>query len=148
MIRLITPFILFLFGLCVSIYSYQTYGDFAQYGAAFYPTVIGVLVVFFSLIDFIMELKLKGKYVFQHFDLIQDGKAILLIIAVVSFYIFMTDYLGFVLTTFLILTTLTLPLLKTRKLLTVLFLFALSIGIYFLFAKILLVGLPIGILFE
>ncbi|AAU36887.1 MULTISPECIES: tripartite tricarboxylate transporter TctB family protein [Basfia] len=148
MFRLITPIALFFFGLFVSIYSYQSYGDFAEYGAAFYPTAVGVLVSFFSLVDFIMELRIKDKYVFQHFDFFQDGKIILLIIAIISFYIFVADYLGFIITTSLILIFLTLPFLEKYKLLTALLLIILSIGIYLLFARVLLVGLPSGIIFE
>lgn len=148
MIRLFTPIVLFIFGLIVSIYSYQTYGDFSEYGAAFYPTVIGAIVAIFGLIDFGMEVKIKGKYVFQNFDLIQDGKIILLMTAVVGFYIFTVDYLGFILTTSLILIALTLPLLGKHKILTALFLVVLAVGIYLLFAKVLLVGLPNGIFFE
>lgn len=148
MFRLVTPLILFLFGLLIAIYSYQTYGDFAEYGAAFYPTIIGILVAFFGLVDFIMELRIKGKYVFQNFDLVQDGKIILLMIGIVGFYIGVSDYLGFVITTSLILIFMTLPFIKKHKILTALFLFILSIGIYLLFAKVLLVGLPAGALFE
>ncbi|PVX39686.1 tripartite tricarboxylate transporter TctB family protein [Pasteurella langaaensis DSM 22999] len=148
MIRLFTPIFLFIFGLIVSVYSYQAYGDFSEYGAAFYPTVIGVILAFFGFIDFIMEIKLKGKYVFQSFDLIQDGKIILLITAVIGFYILTVDYLGFVLTTTLILCFLTLPFMVKNKILIAVLLFILAIGIYLLFAKLLLVGLPGGILFE
>lgn len=148
MFRLATPLILFLFGLLIAVYSYRAYGDFAEYGAAFYPTVIGSLVAFFGLVDFVMEVKIKGKYVFQNFDWVQDGKIMLLMIGVVVFYIGASDYLGFVITTSLILIVMTLPLIKKHKMLTALFLFILSIGIYFLFAGVLLVGLPRGVLFE
>ena len=78
----------------------------------------------------------------------QDGKIILLMIGIVGFYIGVSDYLGFVITTSLILIFMTLPFIKKHKILTALFLFILSIGIYLLFAKVLLVGLPAGALFE
>jgi hypothetical protein len=148
MVRLITPFILCLFGIVVSVYSYITYADFTSYGAAFYPTVIGAFVSIFSLIDLGMEIKMKSKYVFQSFNLSQDCKIILLIIGVIFFYIFCVEYLGFIITVSIILITLTLPLLKTGKILTALFLIILSVGIYYLFARVLLVNLPSGIWFE
>ncbi|WP_439236185.1 tripartite tricarboxylate transporter TctB family protein [Lonepinella koalarum] len=148
MIRLLTPVILLIFGLIISGYSYYTYGDFSDYGAAFYPTIIGFLVAFFSLIDFVMELKLKGKYIFQHFDLVQDGKIILLLSGVVLFYLISSEYLGFVISVAIILNVLSMPFLTKNRVLVSLFLIMLSIGIYLLFAKVLLVGLPTGTLFE
>lgn len=148
MIRLITPFILILFGLAVSVYSYTAYGDFADYGAAFYPTVIGGLVSFFALIDFGMEMRMKGKAVVQSFSLSRDGKVILLMAGVVFFYLFCVEYLGFILTVSIILIALTLPLLKTGKISTALFLVLLAVGIYYLFARVLLVSLPGGVWFE
>lgn len=148
MIRLFTPAFLFVFGLIVSIYSYQTYGDFHDFGAAFYPTIIGGLVSLFGLIDFGMELKIKGKYIFQSFDLKQDGKIILLLTLTILFYLIAVEYLGFILTTAIILIALTLPFLKSHRLSTALFLFVLAIGIYFLFAKVLMVPLASGVLFE
>lgn len=148
MVRLITPFILCIFGLIISVYSYNTYTDFASYGAAFYPTIIGTLVSFFALIDFIIEVKMKDKYVFSRFNLSQDGSIILFVCGIVFFYILCSDYIGFILTTSIMLIVLTLPFLKTGKILTALFLIILSVGIYYLFARVLLVSLPDGLLFE
>lgn len=148
MIRLITPFILVLFGLVVSVYSYTAYGDFSEYGAAFYPTIVGGLVSLFALIDFGMEMRMKGKAVVQSFSLSRDGKVILLMTGVVFFYLFCVEYLGFILTVSIILIALTLPLLKTGKISTALFLVLLSVGIYYLFARVLLVSLPGGVWFE
>jgi len=142
------PFILCIFGLVISIYSYSTYGDFNSYGAAFYPTVIGGLVFFFSLVDFVMEIKMKEQYIFQRFNLLRDGKTILLMCGLVFFYIFCVEYLGFILTASIILIVWTLPLLKTGKILTALFLIILSVGIYYLFAHILLVNLPSSMFFR
>lgn len=148
MVRLITPFILCIFGLIISVYSYNTYTDFASYGAAFYPTIIGTLVSFFALIDFIIEVKMKDKYVFSRFNLSQDGSIILFVCGIVFFYILCSDYIGFILTTSIMLIVLTLPFLKTGKILTALFLIILSVGIYYLFARVLLVSLPDGLLFQ
>ncbi|MDH2927787.1 MULTISPECIES: tripartite tricarboxylate transporter TctB family protein [Lonepinella] len=148
MIRLLTPVILLIFGLIISGYSYYTYGDFSDYGAAFYPTIIGFLVSFFGLIDFIMEVKLRDKYIFQSFDWLQDGKVILAISVIVLFYLFSSEYVGFILSVAIILNVLTQPFLEKNRLFIGSLLFLLSIGIYFLFAKVLLVGLPSGMLFE
>ncbi len=148
MVRLITPLLLLVFGITISFYSYQTYGDFNEYGAAFYPTIIGGLVAVFGFVDFVMEMKIKGKYVFQHFNSVQDSKALLLIVAVVLFYLFVSEIAGFVITTATVLLALTLPLIKSRKIFTALFLIALSYGIYLLFAQVLMVSLPSGTLLD
>ena len=146
MFRLFTPIILSVFGLWIAIYSYIKYADFKTYGAAFYPTIIGFLVFLFAILDFLMELKIKNKNL--NFNLSIDGKFILLIAAVVIFYIVAANYLGFILTTAIILNAMVLPLVKKNKIFIGAFLIILSIGIYLLFAKVLLVGLPSGILFK
>ena len=148
MFRLLTPLFIFSFGLIIAVYSYITYADFDAYGAAFYPTIVGGLVALFALIDFMMEFKLRKQSVFQIVNAIQDIKIIVLIVSVVLFYIIALDYLGFILTTALILITLAIPLLKKHRITTSVFLILLAIGIYLLFAKVLLVPLPNGILFE
>ncbi|HBO38820.1 MAG TPA: hypothetical protein DD638_09175 [Pasteurellaceae bacterium] len=148
MFRLLTPLFIFSFGLIVSVYSYITYADFSTYGAAFYPTIIGGAVAFFALLDFVMELKLRNKYVVQIINVKQDIKIIGIMVATVLFYIASVDYLGFILTTSLILLCLTLPLLKKQRIMTAVFLIILAVGIYLLFAKVLQVSLPSGILFE
>ncbi len=148
MFRLLTPLFIFSFGLIISFYSYVTYADFDTYGAAFYPTVVGALVALFALLDFVMEFKLRKKYVFQIFNVAQDVKIIGIMIGTVLFYVITIDYLGFILTTSLILVALTLPLIKKQRLITTIFLVLLAIGIYLLFAKVLLVPLPDGLLFE
>ena len=148
MFRLLTPLFIFSFGLIIAVYSYITYADFDSYGAAFYPTIVGGLVALFALIDFMMELNLRKKHAFQIINVIQDIKIIILIIGVVLFYIVAIDYLGFILTTALILIGLAVPLLKKHRITTSVFLILLATGIYLLFAKVLLVPLPNGILFE
>ncbi|KGQ49109.1 tripartite tricarboxylate transporter TctB family protein [Gallibacterium anatis] len=147
MLRLLTPLFIFILGLTISLYSYYTYADFSSYGAAFFPTIIGIFVSFFSIIDFLMELKIRNKYIFQSFNFKRDILSTLLIITLIFSYLIVSEYIGFILTCSLILITLTIPLLKTKKLITTIFLIILSISIYILFAKVLLVSLPTGILF-
>ena len=147
MFRLIAPLFISLFGIIVSIYSYITYQDFSSYGAAFYPTVIGVLVALFAIIDFCMERNIRHKYIFQVFDIKRDIKYSLMISLIVLFYILVIDYLGFIVTTSIILLSLTLPYIKEKRMLIGSFLIIISTGIYFLFAKVLLVPLSSGILF-
>ncbi|MDD0824066.1 tripartite tricarboxylate transporter TctB family protein [Mannheimia sp. AT1] len=148
MIRFITPVLLCIFGSIIAIYSYTTYGDFDSYGAAFFPTIIGVCVVVFSLLDLIIEISIRNKYVFQNFNIKQDVKVILAISFSVLFYIFASDFIGFVATTSLILLGLTLPFVNKNRLILTIFLIILSILIYLLFAKVLLVPLPDGTLFS
>lgn len=147
MLRLLTPLFIFILGLTISLYSYYTYADFSSYGAAFFPTIIGIFVSFFSIIDFLMELKIRNKYIFQSFNFKRDILSTLLIITLIFSYLIVSEYIGFILTCSLILIILTIPLLKTKKLITTIFLIILSIAIYILFAKVLLVSLPTGILF-
>lgn len=148
MIRILTPLLILTISLIISIYSYYTYGDFTSYGAAFYPTIIGGILCIFSLIDFFMELNLKKKYIFKKIDIKKDIFSGSLIIITIIFYIIASNFLGFILTTSIILISLTIPFIKNRKVITTIFLIFLSFAIYFLFAKILLVSLPNGIFFE
>jgi putative tricarboxylic transport membrane protein len=148
MVRLLTPFILFIFGLIISIYSYITYADFDSYGAAFYPTIIGGLVSSFSLVDFFMELKMKKAYVFQSFNFYRELMAVIFVLGAILFYILFSDVLGFILTVSFILIAMSAPLVKKNKVLTAIFLVFVAIAIYLLFAKILQVSLPAGVLFE
>lgn len=148
MIRLLTPAVLLIFGLIISIYSYSTYADFDTYGAAYYPTIIGALVSIFSFIDFIMELKMKKTYVFQSFNLSREVLAVCFVAAAILLYIFLADVLGFVLTTSLIIIFMAIPLVKKQKILTALFLIVVAVLIYLLFAKVLQVSLPVGLFFE
>lgn len=147
MIRFITPIILILFGLIISIYSYCTYGDFHSYGAAFFPTIIGGCVAAFAMLDLIIEISIRNKYVFQNINFKKDLKVIFGISLVILFYIFLSDLLGFVVTTSILLMGLTLPFVKKNRLILAIFLIILSILINLLFAKVLLVPLPEGIFF-
>lgn len=148
MVRLLTPFILFIFGLIISIYSYLTYADFDTYGAAFYPTIIGGLVSSFSLIDFLMELNMRKSYVFRSFNFYRELLAMIVVAGGVLFYILLSDILGFILTVSLILIMMSVSLVKKNKILTAIFLVFVAMAIYLLFAKVLQVSLPAGILFE
>lgn len=147
MLRLFIPISLFLFGLTLASYSYFAYQDFFEYGASFYPVIIGGVTALLACIDFLFELKNSHKYIYQRLNLRKDLKIISVICVMVLFYIMATDYLGFILTSTLILSSLVLPRIATHKLFTLLLLLMISIGIYFLFANILLVPLPIGIFF-
>lgn len=148
MLRLLTPILIFLLGLSISIYSYITYSDFNSYGAAFFPTIIGILLSLFSIIDFFMELKLKNKYVFQSINLKRNTIGICIVSFSILSYIVFSHFIGFVLTVSLILNFLIIPLLDKNKTIVSIFLIALSLGIYSVFSKILLVSLPSGILFN
>ncbi|MGY6773040.1 tripartite tricarboxylate transporter TctB family protein [Gallibacterium sp. ZY190522] len=147
MLRLLTPLFIFILGLTISLYSYYTYADFSNYGAAFFPTIVGFLLSSFSIIDFLIELNIKNKYIFQSFNIKNDIMSILLTTSLIITYIFISKYIGFILTCSLILISFTIPLLKQKKLITAIFLIILSIAIYILFGKVLLVSLPTGILF-
>ena len=129
MVRLLTPFILFIFGLIISIYSYITYADFDSYGAAFYPTIIGGLVSSFSLVDFFMELKMKKAYVFQSFNFYRELMAVIFVLGAILFYILFSDVLGFILTVSFILIAMSAPLVKKNKVLTAIFLVFVAIAI-------------------
>ncbi|PJG85729.1 tripartite tricarboxylate transporter TctB family protein [Conservatibacter flavescens] len=148
MVRLFTPLILCIFGLFIASYSYITYADFSAYGAAFYPTIIGCLVALFSLMDFVMELKIRHAYVVQSINLNHQLKAVGFVCFAIVFYIVFSERIGFILTTGLILILMALPWVKKNKILTALFLMLVSAAIYGVFAQVLQVALPTGALFE
>jgi putative tricarboxylic transport membrane protein len=70
-----------------------------------------------------------------------------MISGIILFYIFAVDYLGFIFTASLIMLTLFFSFLKKYRLVAALGAIALSIGIYFLFSRVLLVPLPAGNVF-
>ncbi len=95
----IFDFILMILGIIILIVSWgYGFGSFSRPGPGLYPFLIGALVLFFSLILLVLELKpKKSEPVFK------EGGSLTFILMVITFclWIVVMPFLGYVLVTFL-----------------------------------------------
>jgi len=95
----IFDFILMILGIIILIVSWgYGFGSFSRPGPGLYPFLIGALVLFFSLILLVLELKpKKSEPVFK------EGGSLTFILMVIAFclWIVVMPFLGYVLVTFL-----------------------------------------------
>ena len=126
------------FGLFLIVYSAYSLGDFNEYGAAFMPSIIGGGMIIFSLIDiFSRDQESDILFVLWH-----KIKFILLIIAIFLFYVFASDYLGFILTGLIITAPLMMKYATTKPIYSFIISASVVLGVYYLFTAVLLVPLP------
>lgn len=138
MIRHNIPSISFLFfGIFLIFYSQKTLNDFESFGAAFMPTLSGIGLIFFSLID--LKNSLNKKKIKKPTN---DFRYVLLISFIVILYIILSNTLGFIITGVITTTPLMMKFSKQNKLKSILISFFLVLFIYYIFAKVLLVPLP------
>jgi len=118
-------------------------------GPALFPRILSILFAFFGAILVVQGVAFRSSVAppIKESPKLSSGPAInaLCIIAAIIFYILVSERLGFLITGFLILTLLMLKL-EVRIMVCIPASLALILGIYYLFAKILRVPLPWGIL--
>ena len=127
---------------------FPTLAEGGWIGPALFPRILAILFIFFGAILVVEGLVCRfSKSTAQTHLPWSAGPAInaLCIIAAIIFYILVSEYLGFLITGFIILTLLMLKL-EVRIKMCLPASMALVVGIYYLFAKILRVPLPWGIL--
>ncbi|MCL2897768.1 tripartite tricarboxylate transporter TctB family protein [Brenneria tiliae] len=145
-LALVLPLLFLLFGGGIFLYSYIALGDIRSFGAGFMPAIIGCLIVLLSALDLIAVW--RGKVKSQPgVTGWQDIASVALLVAVVVFYIYCVELLGFILTASVIMVGLLLLFLQNNKILASVVAVGLAAGIYYLFSTILLVPLPSGTLF-
>ncbi|KLU19269.1 tripartite tricarboxylate transporter TctB family protein [Proteus cibarius] len=126
------------FGLFLIVYSAYSLGDFSEYGAAFMPSIIGGGMIIFSLIDiFSRDQESDIPLVSWH-----EIKFVLLIIGIILFYVFASDYLGFILTGLIITAPLMMKYAITKPIYSFIISASVVLGVYYLFTAVLLVPLP------
>ncbi|HGN1673420.1 TPA: tripartite tricarboxylate transporter TctB family protein [Proteus mirabilis] len=136
--RHILSFIFCLFGLFLIIYSAYSLGDFSEYGAAFMPSLIGGGMIVFSLLDiFAKKQQMDTPLVTWH-----EIKFVLLIIGIILFYVFFAEYLGFIVTGFIVIAPLMMKYAKVKPIFSFIISAGIVLGIYYLFTAVLLVPLP------
>lgn len=116
-------------------------------GPALLPRLLAFLFVAFGIPLLIQGIKARGpRLSTQRFS---PGRRLVFnaicVVASVVFYIFFVEKLGYILTNFFLLTVLT-KVLGVRTVSSLVFSFALTMGVYILFHKILLVPLPWGLI--
>ncbi|HGN1267153.1 TPA: tripartite tricarboxylate transporter TctB family protein [Proteus mirabilis] len=136
--RHILSFIFCLFGLFLIIYSTYSLSDFSEYGAAFMPSLIGGGMIVFSLLDiFAKKQQMDTPLVTWH-----EIKFVLLIIGIILFYVFFAEYLGFIVTGFIVITPLMMKYAKVKPIFSFIISAGIVLGVYYLFTAVLLVPLP------
>ncbi|RLM25170.1 hypothetical protein BIY29_07850 [Brenneria alni] len=142
------PVLFLLFGGGILLYSLIALGDITDFGAGFMPAIIGCLIVLLSVLDFIISWMKSKKEKDPGIPVPwRDLASVGMISIAVIFYIFFVDTLGFILTSSAIIISLLLLFLKKNKIIASIAAIGISTGIYYLFAKILLVPLPSGSFF-
>lgn len=115
-------------------------------GPALFPMVLAVLFILCGM-ALIFEGLRKGEKIFK-FDIRDLSRAhlinLLLILAFILFYIFLSDFLGFQFTSFIILLFM-MKRLRVSTAWSLIMACGMTLSIYILFAKILLVPLPWGL---
>ncbi|EPO7067564.1 tripartite tricarboxylate transporter TctB family protein [Escherichia coli] len=140
----ITPLFLLIFAMFIFGWSITQYGGISQYGAGFMPCIISGLLLFLVAIDVAIDIKHRHRNkVSLTFD---EVKTLLLVITVVLLFVLLLDILGFVICSFLLLFIL-MKIRGVRLLHSVIVSISASLIIWFIFARVLLVAFPEGILF-
>ncbi|MDW3504181.1 tripartite tricarboxylate transporter TctB family protein [Escherichia coli] len=140
----ITPLFLLIFAMFIFGWSITQYGGISQYGAGFMSCIISGLLLFLAAIDVAIDIKHRHRNkVSLTFD---EVKALLLVITVVLLFVLLLDILGFVICSFLLLFIL-MKIRGVRLLHSVIVSISASLIIWFIFARVLLVAFPEGILF-
>ncbi|MDR1741193.1 MAG: tripartite tricarboxylate transporter TctB family protein [Synergistaceae bacterium] len=134
------------FGLAV-IFHVRTYPDMGgrMMGPALFPTVLALLMIVAGLVQIRAGIKSKEPPVRRLPEFTLSGAVKFLLAAgCVVFYIYASDYLGFLITSFAVMFVLMLAL-RARPLLAVLVAAGATVCVYLVFNKMLLVPLPIGL---
>lgn len=108
------------------------------------PAFVGVGIIIFSLLEFSIKAVKKSRSL-PNKTMTITGSVI--VITPIIFYLLFVDYLGFIITTSIILFSLMLKFIKTHRIWMTILAIVFSSLIYLLFAKVLLVALPAGKLF-
>lgn len=115
-------------------------------GPALFPMVLAVLFIFAGIVLIVQDLRSGAKKL--KFDISDLSRVHLinigLILAAILFYIFLSDFLGFQITSFIILVFM-MKRLRVSTFWSLIMAGGVTFGIYVLFAKILLVPLPWGL---
>ena len=115
-------------------------------GPALFPMVLAVLFIFAGIVLIVQDLRSGAKKL--KFDISDLSRVHLinigLILAAILFYIFVSDFLGFQITSFIILVFM-MKRLRVSTFWSLIMACGVTFGIYVLFAKILLVPLPWGL---
>ncbi len=115
-------------------------------GPSLFPMVLAVLFIFAGIVLIVQDLRSGAKKL--KFDISDLSRVHLinigLILAAILFYIFVSDFLGFQITSFIILVFM-MKRLRVSTFWSLIMACGVTFGIYVLFAKMLLVPLPWGL---
>lgn len=139
----LTPFFLLIFAITIFTISVTQYGGIGQHGAGYMPTIISGLLLFFSVVNIVIDVKKdqEGHFPFNN----AECKALLLISVSVMLFVFLLSVLGFIICACLLLFGL-MKIRGVKCLMAAVVAIIFSLVIYFIFARILLVAFPDGIL--
>lgn len=118
-------------------YSFMYLGGMQGGGAGLMPSLSGCGIVLFSIFDLLVSRNEERAVIVW-----SDFAFVALICVAVLFYVFLSDTLGFIVTSVIIVTPLVLLRAQCSKFLSIFISVAFVIFIYYLFSKVLLVPLP------
>lgn len=136
--RHIVSLLMFFFGIFLIGYSSYSLGDFSEYGAAFMPSVVGAGIIIFSLTDMLSRKNEDDVPLVTWHEI----KFVLIVSALILFYILFVDYLGFILTGLIITAPLMMKYARAKAAYSFIISLGVVIGVYYLFTTVLLVPLP------
>ena len=137
----LSQFIIGVFSLLILLTSLSQYGGVSSYGAGFMPTVLSALLLAFTLLDAVIQLKQRReKWVLTG----EEVRALALIIVAIGLFTALISYLGFLICAALLLFGL-MSLRNPKKLLmNAVYAVVSSAVIYYVFGQVLMVALPQG----
>lgn len=133
----IISFLFLLFGSSLIAYSVCSLGNFADFGAGLMPTIAGSAMIIFSIADILCSANSQT----EKYDK-TDIQCVGIISASVLFYVLISDALGFILTGFIIITSLMTQYAQCGRVKSAMIAFVVVFSTYLLFAKVLSVPLP------
>ncbi|HEY5714813.1 MAG TPA: tripartite tricarboxylate transporter TctB family protein [Psychromonas sp.] len=131
------------FSLIILISSIYQYGGVSSYGAGFMPTILSGSLLFFSIVDCIIQFKKKKR--FQITITKPEFYSLATITASVLCFIFLVEYLGFIICSTLLLFGLMAIRRPKKHLYSLGYSLIAAFVIHYVFGNILMVDLPEGI---
>jgi len=131
-----------LFALFISIFSVLNYGGISEHGAGFLPTILGVILFIFCILDGAISV-IKQKNLTGRFTPL-ELKSLAMILTAVILFVLLVEYLGFVICATLLLFSLMVLRKPKKALSSLVYALVAAITINYVFADILMVALPSG----
>ncbi len=137
----LSQFLIGVFALLILVTSMSQYGGVSEYGAGFMPTILSALLLAFTVLDGVIQLRRQPKK--PKFTK-EEIRALVLVIVSIGLFTYLISYLGFLICAALMLFAL-MSLRNPKKIImNAVFAVVASGVIYYVFGHLLMVALPDG----